>query len=185
MLMRTITSQKGSTFVGILIGLMLGLSIALGVAWYINKLPNPFSKVPQAPLPPKAETPSPKPTASPPVETAKPAEAKAAAEKPWTPDTVSSDTKELEKKATPAGQDTFFIQAGSFQNVPDADNMKARLALMGLEASVQSRDLGEKGVWHRVRVGPYRDLEELNRVRGVLKQNGIDAALVKVRENEK
>jgi cell division protein FtsN len=69
--------------------------------------------------------------------------------------------------------------------VPDADNMKARLALMGLEASVQSRDLGEKGVWHRVRVGPYRDVEELNRVRGVLKQNGIDAALVKVRENEK
>ena len=185
MLMRTITSQKGSTFVGILIGLMLGLSIALGVAWYINKLPNPFSKVPQAPLPPKAETPLPKPVAAAPVETAKPAEANAAAEKPKAPESGPTDTKEPEKKSTPSGQDTFFIQAGSFQNVPDADNMKARLALMGLEASVQSRDLGEKGVWHRVRVGPYRDLEELNRVRGVLKQNGIDAALVKVRENEK
>lgn len=176
--MRLFTSQRGSTFVGILIGLILGLLIALGVAWYINKLPNPFSKVPQAPPPPKAETPSPKPVAAAPVETAKPAEAKA-------PDSGPTDTKESEKKSTPAGQDTFFIQTGSFQNAADADNMKARLALMGLEASVQSRDLGEKGVWHRVRVGPYRDVEELNRVRGVLKQNGIDAALVKVRENEK
>jgi len=185
MLMRIVTSQRGSTFVGILIGLILGLAIALGVAWYINKLPNPFSKVPQAPLPPKAETPPPKPVAVPPVETAKPAEAKAASEKPKTAETATTDTKEAEKKSTPAGQDTFFIQAGSFQNAPDADNMKARLALMGLEASVQTRDLGEKGTWHRVRVGPYRDVEELNRVRGVLKQNGIDAALVKVRENEK
>jgi cell division protein FtsN len=175
--------QRGSTFVGILIGLILGLSIALGVAWYINKLPNPFSKAPQAPAPPKAETP--KPAITPPAESAKPADTKAAAEKPKAADATATDAKDQDKKSTTAGQDTFFIQAGSFQNAPDADNMKARLALMGLEASVQARDLGEKGVWYRVRVGPYRDVEELNRVRGVLKQNGIDAALVKVRENEK
>lgn len=183
MLMRLFTLQRGSTFVGILIGLILGLSIALVVAWYINKLPNPFSKVAQAPLPPKAEPPPPKPVTAPPADTTKPAE-KAPADKPKA-DSAATDAKEQDKKSTPAAQDTFFIQAGSFQNAPDADNMKARLALMGLEASVQSRDLGDKGVWYRVRVGPYRDVEELNRVRSVLKQNGIDAALVKVRENEK
>ena len=76
-------------------------------------------------------------------------------------------------------------RAGSFQNAPDADNLKARLALVGIEATIQTTNLPEKGVWHRVRVGPYSDVEELNRIRGVLKQNGVDAALVKVREAEK
>jgi len=40
-------------------------------------------------------------------------------------------------------------------------------------------------MWHRVRLGPYSDIEELNRVRGVLKQNNIETALVKVREADK
>ena len=39
----------------------------------------------------------------------------------------------------------------------------------------------EKGVWHRVRVGPYTSVEELNRTRDTLKQNGIETALIKVR----
>ena len=49
------SDRKGSTFVGILIGLVLGLSIALAVAWYINKMPNPFKERPQAPPPPKTQ----------------------------------------------------------------------------------------------------------------------------------
>jgi cell division protein FtsN len=172
--------QRGSTFVGILIGLVLGLSIALAVAWYINKLPNPFSKAPQAPPPPKAGVAPPKQAEAP-----KPAESTPPAEKPKAdPASPAPESKDQDKKSS-ALQDTFFLQAGAFQSATDADNMKGRLALMGLEASVQARDLGDKGVWHRVRVGPYRDVEELNRVRGVLKQNGIDAALVKVRESEK
>ena len=167
------TQRGGSTFIGILIGLVLGLAIALGVAWYINKLPNPFNVKPQAPLPPK------------PAVTAKAApDTKAPATIPITPEAPSADKAATDAKALPVPKEAFFVQAGSFQNAPDADNLKARLALMGIEATVQTRTIPEKGVWHRVRVGPYTDIEELNRVRATLKQNNIETALVKVREAE-
>ena len=86
----------------------------------------------------------------------------------------------------PGGQrETFFLQAGAFQNAPDADNLKARLALLGVEATIQTASLPDKGVWHRVRVGPYTSVEELNRTRETLKQNGYDTALVKVQEPDR
>lgn len=178
--------RGGSTFIGILIGLVLGLAIALGVAWYINKLPNPFREKPQAPLSPKAETPpAPKVTESVPVVPDKP---KLTAQELLTKGegaTAAAEKAAAEAKSTPAAKEAFFLQTGSFQSAPDADNLKARLALLGLEAAIQTRTLPEKGVWHRVRLGPYADVEELNRVRGVLKQNNIETALVKVREADK
>ena len=188
---KRIDSGTGSTFIGILIGLVLGLAIALGVAWYINKLPNPFREKPPAP---KIMMPVPKPGAS--TEPVKPSTSSSAtepasAEKPkLTAQEMltkgdGSSTEKAEAKSTPTTKETFFLQTGSFQNAPDADNLKARLALLGFEAAIQTRTLPEKGVWHRVRLGPYSDVEELNRVRGVLTQNNIETALVKVREAEK
>ena len=186
---------RGSTFIGLLIGLVLGLTIALGVAWYINKLPNPFKEKERAPLSPVVEAP-PAPKSTAPLEPVKDtkaesrtAESSAASDKPKeAPVKAESSTPEkaaAETKSTPAAKETFFLQTGSFQSAPDADNLKASLALLGLEATIQTRTLPEKGVWHRVRVGPYTDVEELNRVRSVLKQNNIETALVKVREAEK
>ncbi len=179
----------GSTFLGIMIGLVLGLFIALGLAWYINKLPNPF-KDKSAAAPQKAETPTTKvpmtaePAASPALKAADAQQPPVAVETP----TKGEDTPtaaDADKKSTSAAKETFYIQAGSFQNATEADSLKARLALLGLEASIQMRNLPDRGIWHRVRVGPYSDVEELNRIRDVLKQNNIDAALVKVRETEK
>ena len=178
--------RGGSMFVGILIGLVLGLSIALGVAWYINKMPNPFKEKQQVALPPKASVP--------PAKAAEPGAPAAAADKGTRftfPEILKGEgnaekqMRETEKKSASAPKEAFFLQAGSFQNAPDADNLKARLALVGIEATIQTTNLPDKGVWHRVRVGPYSDVEELNRVRGILKQNGVDVALVKVRETEK
>lgn len=171
--------RGGSTFLGILIGLVLGLFIALGVAWYINKLPRPWSaKAPpkSAPVPysTKDSAPAPKAPVARPAQPAEPV-----------PPMESAPPVAVEKKSTPAARETFFLQTGSFQSAPEADNLKARLALLGLEAAIQERNLPDKGVWHRVRVGPYTDVEELNRVRDVLKQNNIEVALVKVREPEK
>jgi cell division protein FtsN len=174
--------RGGSTFLGILIGLVLGLFIALGVAWYINKLPSPWSAKAPPPqksgLPPYAgkDTPPPKPQPLEPV-----------AEKPVqatqeVPLKESTEPVAAEKKSTPAARETFFVQTGSFQNAQEAESLKARLALLGLEAVIQQRTLPDTGVWHRVRVGPYTDVEEVNHVRDVLKQNNIEAALVKVRE---
>lgn len=178
--------RGGSMFVGIMIGLVLGLSIALGIAWYINKMPNPFKEKPQTTLPPKASVP--------PAKAADPGAPATAADKGprfTFPEILKGEgsaekqIRETEKKSTSTPKETFFLQAGSFQNAPDADNLKARLALVGIEATIQTTNLPEKGVWHRVRVGPYSDVEELNRIRGALKQNGVDATLVKVREAEK
>lgn len=182
---KPVARRGGSTFIGILIGLVLGLFIALAVAWYINKLPNPFKGVSQ---PPRVETPppaAPQPKVATPAPSDKP---KVSVEDvPTKPkdSTPTADNAASEPKSTPAAKEAFFLQTGSFQNAPEADTLKARLALLGLEATIQTRNLQDKGTWHRVRVGPYTDVEELNRVRDVLKQNNIDVALVKVREPDK
>jgi cell division protein FtsN len=176
-----------SLLVGILIGLVLGLVIALGVAWYINKMPSPFLRTP----PPQKGEPVKGPQAPAPKaeeKTAKAAESKPrfdfykilpGTEEPATDQQVRDAQK---KKSTPGPRETFFLQAGAFQNAPDADNLKARLALIGVQANIQTTNLQEKGVWHRVRVGPYTSVEELNRTRDTLKQNGVETALIKVRE---
>ena len=179
----------GSLLVGILIGLVLGLSIALGVAWYINKMPSPFLA---------RGTPQPKP--GPQAETRNDANAgertaKAAADSkprfdfykilPGEQAATDQQLRDAQKAASTAGErEIFFLQAGAFPNAADADNLKARLALLGVEATIQTATLPDKGVWHRVRIGPYASIEELNRARDTLKQNGYDTALIKAQDSE-
>jgi cell division protein FtsN len=176
--------SSGSLLAGILIGLVLGLFIALGVAWYITKMPNPFSsRAPAA----KPESPKAAPPQSAKVEQKPAAEEK----KPRFGFYEILPGKEDEKQAkepkasTPAAKEAFFLQAGAFQNAPDADNLKARLALLGIEASIETTAVSDKGIWHRVRVGPYTSVEELNRTRDTLKQNGVQTTLIKLRETER
>ncbi len=61
----------------------------------------------------------------------------------------------------------------------DAENLKARLAFAGWQASVQQGTLPDKGVRYRVRLGPYDNTDELNRIRGDLAKNGFDVAVIK------
>lgn len=74
---------------------------------------------------------------------------------------------------------SFWLQVGAFQHEGEADNLKAKLALLGVEAKIQSVNMPDKGLLHRVRVGPFSRADELERVRGQLKQNGLDASVVK------
>jgi cell division protein FtsN len=67
-----------------------------------------------------------------------------------------------------------FLQLGSFQDQDDADNLKAKLALLGIEATIQSVDVPGKGLVHRVKVGPFATPDDVARVRAQLKQNGIN-----------
>jgi 5-methyltetrahydropteroyltriglutamate--homocysteine methyltransferase len=62
----------------------------------------------------------------------------------------------------------------------DADNLNAKLALMGMEANVGPANVAGKGVWYRVRLGPYTRVDEINRIRQQLTQNGVEVSLVKV-----
>jgi cell division protein FtsN len=178
-----------SLLVGILVGLVLGLVIALGVAWYINKVPSPFATRTAPPSPPgRVEAPK-----------APPAQARVEDKTPKTEDKPRFDFYKIlpgneepapekagkDKGSTAAVKEAFFLQAGAFQNAPDADNLKARLALLGVEASIETSALPDKGVWHRVRIGPYTSVEELNRTRDTLKQNGVQTTLIKARESER
>jgi cell division protein FtsN len=186
----------GGFLLGIFVGVLLGLAVSLGIAFYLNKTPIPFL----VQKPKQAEKDG-KDAAKPPAIAGMPqgATPPAAGEKPkfdfykilpGTEEPVSD--KELRERlrsarAQPPGQqeaprDVYFIQAGSFQNPADADNQKARLALLGFESSVEPANLPDKGTWYRVRLGPYTRLEDINKVRQSLAQNSIDASLVKVKE---
>jgi cell division protein FtsN len=76
---------------------------------------------------------------------------------------------------------TYILQAGSFKTLEQADRMKANLALLGIEANIESVTINNKESWHRVRIGPYRNLDDLNRTRSRLKQNNIEALLLKLK----
>jgi len=74
---------------------------------------------------------------------------------------------------------TYYLQAGSFRNEADADRVRAKLALTGTESKVQKVSVDTE-TFYRVRMGPYTDLDALNRARTRLKQADIDAILVSV-----
>ena len=84
-----------------------------------------------------------------------------------------------EAPRAPKSPDRFWLQAGSFAAEPDAENLKARLALAWWEAEVQSATLPDKGVRYRVRLGPYDNTDELNRIKGELGKRGFDVAVIK------
>ena len=182
--------SSGGFMLGMFVGLTAGLAVSLAIAFYLNKTPVPFI----GGKPKGAENGL---AAKPPSIAGLPqgAVAAAPAEKPrfdfykilpGQEEPVSE--KELrERMRTSRGQqeapkDVYFIQAGSFQNPADADNQKARLAILGFESSVEPANLPDKGTWYRVRLGPYNKLDEINRIRQALAQSNIDASLVKVKE---
>ena len=79
----------------------------------------------------------------------------------------------------PKPGDRFWLQAGSFASESEAETLRARLALSGWEAAVQTATLPDKGVRYRVRLGPYDNTDELNRVKGELGKRGFDVAVIK------
>ena len=74
---------------------------------------------------------------------------------------------------------TYYLQAGAFREINDAEGTKAKLALMGVAATIAERK-SELGTLYRVRVGPFAEIEAMNRARLRLSDNGVDAAVVKV-----
>ena len=72
----------------------------------------------------------------------------------------------------------YFLQAGAFREVSDAENTRARLALLGFEAVISDRN-SDSGLLHRVRIGPYNQVEAMNRARAKLIDSGVDVAIVR------
>lgn len=162
-------SGGSSIFTGVMIGLIVGLVLAVAVAvWIMGS--NPFKEVdskPTAPAPAVPSTPD-----TPPVPEAAPSfdfyKVLPGEPQPVLPPAPAASSAPL-----------LYLQAGAFQSPADADNLKASLALLGIEASIQTSDVGEKGIFHRVRIGPLDGMDEVERTRAVLTQNNIPAVLVK------
>jgi cell division protein FtsN len=180
--------------IGIIIGLFIGLAVSLAVALVVTRGPNPFTdrNAPAEAQDAKSGT----------KDGAKPADGAVATlddglNKPLNkprfdfynilpgkeePVTDQEFSQAAQRPAADKGKESYYLQVGSFPAEVDADNLKAKLALMGIEAGIQTTNIPDKGVWHRVRVGPFTNVDDLNRIRNTLTQNNLQTTLVKIKE---
>ncbi len=192
----------GGTLLGILLGLLAGLAIAVAAALYMTKssvpfvdrvkrpagtspaaesaargeLPDPnrgMQKGRASPSDPVAATPAP---GSPPPAGTTPAAPPA----PGAPPPVASAPPTAPAPDAPADRSSYLLQAGAFRGQEDAESMKAKLALIGFEARIVTAEVNG-ATFYRVRVGPYGQIEDMNRARSRLAENGIEASVVRSR----
>lgn len=201
--------DAGGTLLGVFIGLALGLGLAAAVAFWLMRAPNPYQTSASAKEPsrdllrepaktgklepgavekprfdfykilPGAEEPKVQKSVERPAPDKSTAER--AAEKPLERAVARTDERGPAEPAAraPAATERFWLQAGSFSGEAEAENLRARLALAGWEAAVQTASVPDKGVRYRVRLGPYDNTDELNRVKGELGKRGFDVAVIK------
>ena len=188
---RSNSRKKGSNlFLGLFIGYALGLVSAIGVWMYIHQAPSPFIQ-------------NEKPEVKTKIEPSK--NGNIALQEMLVLDNSQGQNKdpngktrfefyemlpgneepvteiELQKAAEqPILKDKYYLQVGSFKDTEDAESLKAKIAMLGMEAYVQSADLSEKGMWHRVRVGPFTKIDTIKKTRSSLLQSGIKANLIKI-----
>lgn len=178
-------SQRGNTLLGFILGLVIGLGIAVAVALYITNAPVPFvSKVKPASesvTPDTAGDPN-KPLfgPAPNVKGGAPATAAPKADAATDPKAVPPPP---EKGAAPAVADDgsrFMLQAGAFRSHDEAEAMRARLALLGLDSRIFPLEQGGATLY-RVRLGPYGNLDDINRIRKTMAENSIDVQLIRLK----
>ncbi|MET0067352.1 MAG: SPOR domain-containing protein [Candidatus Thiodiazotropha sp.] len=75
----------------------------------------------------------------------------------------------------------YILQMGSFRKYQDADRLKARLALIGIEAEIQKVSINNRDTYHRVRSGPYTSQAQLNSARKLARENGITSLVIKLK----
>jgi cell division protein FtsN len=114
-----------------------------------------------------------------------PAKQPAAVAQPVTPNThvpaaVSETITAAPASAapTPAAGSGYLLQVGAFPNAADAETLKAKLAMQGFVANVQSVSIGGQ-TYHRVRLGPFPSATELESTKQRLAGAGINAIALK------
>ncbi len=200
----TTSKQTGGTFLGLIIGLVIGLGIAVVVALMITKAPIPFlnkGAQPEQPVVPNAsqlEDPNKsmygnkdvakeaaRDFARDPAIAAKLDDDKTAnksANVIPAPAAGAAPGAAVPPAATAAAADeryTYFLQAGAYRETGDAESTRARLALLGVEASISER-ASDSGILYRVRVGPFAQIDAMNKVRARLADNGMDVAVIRI-----
>ncbi|HTS21413.1 MAG TPA: SPOR domain-containing protein [Casimicrobiaceae bacterium] len=192
---RSRAAGRGGTLLGIFIGLVLGLAIAAAVAYFLGRsgLTTPMTPAGGAKEPARGARPelgavSPPPTEKPRFDFYKilpgGEESKAGADRRAVDkigERPADKTQDASRTAEPAAKasDRFWLQAGAFASPAEAEDMKARLALSGWEAAIQPVAMPDKSQRYRVRLGPYDNTDELNRMKKELGNRGFDVAVVK------
>ncbi len=192
--------QRGSIALGMMLGIVVGLAVAVAVAVFVTRAPLPFvNKVVRSGdriVEPRTPADAPDPN-RPSAARQRPADVPASAARSAGETPAASTTSPVAAPdrapsasagAAPAGDGAepvaertlYVLQAGAFRLADDADNMKAKLALIGLEARVQPAEVNGQRVF-RVRIGPYVNLDDLNRARARLEENGIESSVVRQR----
>lgn len=180
------------TLVGFVAGVVAGVAASTAVALYITESPVPFiNKVqrPTANIDPGAGGQLPDPNK--PLFANRALTPVAPAEHPAAPAGSTEDAKgapvpvpapgAAPAPGAPVASETgrVMLQTGAFKAQQDADAMRARLALLGLDARVyQATQDGGATVLYRVRIGPYRELDDLSGIQRTLAENGIEAQVV-------
>lgn len=178
-------SQTGGTLLGLIFGVLVGVLISFGVVWYLNKTPLPFVEKVVKPTPRNAEAEA-KPVALP----GKPGDQPIGEEKKFEFYDILEGKQPAGAVPAPVAEDKkpaaatapIYLQIGAFQKKDDADNLRAKLAMLGHEASVVEVEVPEKGLLHRVRIGPFASPEEMNQKRTQLSQEGLPAKVVRGKE---
>lgn len=187
------SATKSNPFVaGLLTGMLLGVGLSIGVAILVNGGNTPFISKPTVTTAPPIEARSVLPKDENP-DAVDPDNAKEkkprfdfytilpGSEKQVTEEDLKKESAKLETQIEPTKlKQYYYLQVGAFHTVNEADNMKAKLALQGFEAVIQSAEIPDKGTWHRVRVGPFVDIERINKARSELALKGFEANLIKV-----
>lgn len=94
---------------------------------------------------------------------------------------VDKNQKPLpDNKIKAKGAESYVLQIGSFKQDAEADTLKARLALLGVETNIEIVTVN-KTSWHRVRIGPSKDISHLESIQTRLKNEKLDSILLKVR----
>lgn len=173
----------GGVFIGIFIGLVLGALLAAGTAWYLTQS-SPFQAPPAGPAQPIGPQ---APVALPGKPGDRPVERQNFDFYRILPESTGSTggsaavaTPVAPAAPEPVRQETLYLQVGAFENPTEADNLKALLALNGIQSTAQRAQLSDGRVVHRVRIGPYSRPEDMNDVRARLANIGMNASLVRV-----
>jgi len=181
---QSVERQRGGTLIGFVLGVLAGLTVAVAVAVYIANAPLPFvTKVRPAASATAPDGKLPDPNKSFSVGTQAPAAAPAppptAAVAPPAPPPAAGPESAPKEEPVPEGT-RFLLQAGAFKSAEDADGMRAQLGMIGLDSRIFPIDQGGQTLY-RVRLGPYGQIDDVNRVRKLLANNGIEAQIVRLR----
>jgi cell division protein FtsN len=169
-----------SGWIGLLCGLALGLGIAAVIYLKDHRLDAPLAaEAKRAPKksrgnepPEAAETPSDEPAQSYDFYDALPKFEMVVPEK-------DKDVRPDIKSVPETRKGTYVLQVGSYKDFADADRVRAKLALLGVESKVQKVSI-DNDTWHRIRIGPISKLDEFNRLRAILHKADVDALVIRV-----